>query len=102
MNSFKTSVDNLRSISDAAAPLTSDDNAELAYLMAGADVAMMCSALLHHGPQHLGTVLADLQRWMEEKEYTSVAQMKGSMSQAAVADPTSYERANYMKVLSSY
>lgn len=74
----------------------------LKMLMAGADVAMMCSALLHHGPQHLGTVLADLQRWMEEKEYTSVAQMKGSMSQRSVAEPAAFERANYMKALNSW
>lgn len=74
----------------------------LKMLMAGADVAMMCSALLHHGPQHLGTVLADLQRWMEEKEYASVAQMKGSMSQRSVAEPAAFERANYMKALNSW
>ena len=74
----------------------------LKMLMAGADVTMMCSALLHHGPQHLGTVLADLQRWMEEKEYSSVAQMKGSMSQRSVAEPAAFERANYKKALNSW
>lgn len=74
----------------------------LKMLMAGADVTMMCSALLHHGPQHLGVVLHDLQRWMEEKEYSSVAQMKGSMSQRSVAEPAAFERANYMKALNSW
>lgn len=74
----------------------------LKMLMAGADVAMLCSALLHHGPQHLGTVLADLERWMEEKEYHSVAQLKGSMSQRSVAEPAAFERANYMKALNSW
>ena len=58
---------------------------DLARRMAGADVAMLCSVLLEKGPQHLATVLADLQQWMEEKEYSSVTQMKGSMSQRSVA-----------------
>jgi dihydroorotate dehydrogenase (fumarate) len=72
------------------------------YLMAGADAVMMTSVLLKHGIQHLGTVLADLTRWMEEHEYSSVAQMKGSMSQASVADPEAFERANYIRTLESY
>jgi dihydroorotate dehydrogenase (fumarate) len=71
-------------------------------LMAGADVAMLCSALLHHGPQHLGVVLKDLQQWMLDHEYVSVSQMKGSMSQRATADPAAFERANYMRALNSY
>ncbi len=74
----------------------------LKMLMAGADVTMMCSALLEKGPQHIATVLNDLQRWMEEKEYVSVAQMKGSMSQRSVAEPAAFERANYMKALNSW
>lgn len=74
----------------------------LKMLMAGADVAMMCSALLHHGPQHIATVLGGLQQWMEEKEYASVAQLKGSMSQRSVAEPAAFERANYMKALNSW
>ncbi|MBE0646128.1 MAG: dihydroorotate dehydrogenase-like protein [Bacteroidetes bacterium] len=74
----------------------------LKMLMAGADVTMMCSALLEKGPQHLGVVLNDLQRWMEEKEYVSIAQMKGSMSQRSVAEPAAFERANYMKALNSW
>jgi dihydroorotate dehydrogenase (fumarate) len=74
----------------------------LKMLMAGADVAMMCSALLHHGPQHIATVLNDLKMWMEEKEYESVTQMKGSMSQRSVAEPAAFERANYMKALNSW
>lgn len=72
------------------------------YLMAGADAVMMTSVLLKHGIQHLGTILADLVRWMEEHEYSSVAQMKGSMRQAAVTDPEAFERANYIRTLESY
>ncbi|MCB2206458.1 dihydroorotate dehydrogenase-like protein [bacterium] len=74
----------------------------LKMLMAGADVTMLCSALLEKGPEHLGTVLNDLQQWMEEKEYDSVTQMKGSMSQRSVAEPAAFERANYMKALNSW
>jgi dihydroorotate dehydrogenase (fumarate) len=74
----------------------------LKAMMAGARVAMMTSALLKHGIDHLETVLADLKAWMEEKEYESIRQMQGSMSRRAVADPSAFSRANYMKVLSSY
>jgi dihydroorotate dehydrogenase (fumarate) len=74
----------------------------LKSIMAGARVAMMTSALLKNGVEHLDTVRAELLRWMEEHEYESVSQMCGSMSQRNVPDPTAYERANYMRVLSSY
>jgi dihydroorotate dehydrogenase (fumarate) len=72
------------------------------YLMAGADVAMTTSALLRHGPGHIETLVNDMTAWMELRNYESVRQMKGSMSQSKVADPTSFERANYIKVLESY
>ncbi|RPI09976.1 MAG: dihydroorotate dehydrogenase-like protein [Zetaproteobacteria bacterium] len=71
-------------------------------MMAGARVAMMTSALLRNGVAHIGTVLQGMQAWMEEHEYASVRQMQGSMSQKSVAEPAAFERANYMKVLSSY
>jgi dihydroorotate dehydrogenase (fumarate) len=74
----------------------------LKLLMAGADVTMLCSALLKHGPGHIKTVLHDLEQWMTENEYISVHQMKGSMSQKSVKEPTAFERANYMKSLQSY
>lgn len=71
-------------------------------LMAGADVTMMCSALLKHGPDHIEKVLTETEKWMVENEYSSVTQMKGSLSQKSVADPAAFERANYMKSLYSY
>ena len=74
----------------------------LKSMMAGARIAMMTSALLHDGIDHLRGVLADLTQWMEEHEYVSITQMQGSMSQKAVAQPAAFERANYMKVLRSY
>jgi dihydroorotate dehydrogenase (fumarate) len=74
----------------------------LKMLMAGADVTMMCSALLKNGPQHITKVLGDLEAWMIEHEYVSVRQMKGSMSQKNIPDPSAFERANYMKALNTY
>ena len=74
----------------------------LKAMMAGATVAMMTSTLLAHGIGRLMHILNDLQEWMEEHEYESIRQMRGSMSQQAVADPAAFERANYMKALSSF
>jgi dihydroorotate dehydrogenase (fumarate) len=74
----------------------------LKAMMAGANVAMMTSTLLANGIGRLMHILNDLQEWMEEHEYESIRQMRGSMSQQAVADPAAFERANYMKALSSF
>jgi dihydroorotate dehydrogenase (fumarate) len=74
----------------------------LKAMMAGARVAMMTSALLRHGIEHLTQVRADLLQWMEEHEYESIQQMQGSMSQQSVEEPSVFMRGNYMKVLSSY
>ena len=71
-------------------------------MMAGARVAMMTSALLKHGIGYLDTVLTELLQWMDEHEYDSIRQMQGCMSRNAVPQPAAFERANYMKVLSSY
>ena len=74
----------------------------LKAMMAGASVTMMTSALLQHGMGRLMHILTDMQEWMVEHEYESIQEMKGSMSQRAVADPAAFERANYMKALSAY
>ncbi len=74
----------------------------LKVLMAGADIAMLCSALIRHGPRQIGVVERDLVAWMEEHEYQSVAQLKGSLSQKNCADPSAFERAQYMKAISQY
>ena len=79
---------------------TSEDAIKL--LLAGADVTHMCSALLHHGPEYLGEVLKGIEQWMEEKEYSSVTQLKGSVSHANATDPEAFERSNYIKVLNSF
>jgi dihydroorotate dehydrogenase (fumarate) len=70
--------------------------------MAGACVTTIASEFLQHGVQRIPEMLAEITKWMEKHEYISIKQMKGSMSQGAVADPAVFERANYMKVLSSY
>ena len=74
----------------------------LKAMMAGAKVAMTASNLLHSGEQAIGPVLSDLEAWMKEREYESVQQMQGSMSQKSVKEPAAFERANYMKVLGSF
>ena len=74
----------------------------LKAVMAGANVAMLTSELLANGPQRLTNILDDMQVWMEVHEYESINQMHGSMSQQAVAEPAAFERANYMKLLSSF
>ena len=74
----------------------------LKSMMAGAQVAMMTSALLENGIGHIANVLRELRSWMEEHEYESIQQMQGSMAARSVANPAAFGRANYMKVLSSY
>lgn len=74
----------------------------LKAMMAGAKVAMMASNLLHNGEQAIGQILNELEEWMKEREYESIRQMQGSMSQQSVKEPAAFERANYMKVLNSF
>jgi len=74
----------------------------LKAMMVGAKVAYMASAVLRHGIEHVARVRSDLLTWMEEREYQSIEQMQGSMSQRRVAEPGAYERANYMTVLQSF
>jgi dihydroorotate dehydrogenase (fumarate) len=71
-------------------------------LLAGADVAMMASVLLANGPEYLGFMLDGLGAWLDDHEYDSVRQMRGSMSQRAAPDPAAFERSQYMKALTSY
>jgi dihydroorotate dehydrogenase (fumarate) len=70
--------------------------------MVGADVANLCSVLLKEGIGKIDELLQGVTTWMEEHEYESVEQMKGSMSHKSVPEPAAFERANYMKVLNSY
>ncbi|MEW6206917.1 MAG: dihydroorotate dehydrogenase-like protein [Acidobacteriota bacterium] len=71
-------------------------------IMAGASATMMASELLKNGLGRIREILREMIHWMEEHQYSSVQQMKGSLSQINVAEPAAFERANYMKVLASY
>jgi dihydroorotate dehydrogenase (fumarate) len=71
-------------------------------LMAGADVAMSTSAVLLHGPGHLNVLADGARTWLERHGYASVAELRGSMSQRKAADAGAFERANYIRVISSY
>ncbi|MBE2237543.1 MAG: dihydroorotate dehydrogenase-like protein [Caldilineaceae bacterium] len=71
-------------------------------VMAGANVTMMTSELLRNGVQRMGLVVQEMAQWLEDHEYHSLAQARGSMSQKNVAEPAAFERANYMKVLQSW
>lgn len=74
----------------------------LKMLMAGADVTMLCSVLLRRGIAHLRVMEREMREWMEEHEYESVEQLKGSMSQKNCPDPSAFERAQYMRALKTY
>jgi dihydroorotate dehydrogenase (fumarate) len=71
-------------------------------LLAGADATMLAAALIRHGPSWIGSMLTEIERWLENKEYDSVEQLKGSMSLKNCENPSAYHRANYMKALTSY
>ncbi len=71
-------------------------------MLVGADVVAMASVLLQRGPGYLKQLQQELLEWLEEKEYESVEQLKGSMSRIRCSDPSELERANYMKALISY
>lgn len=74
----------------------------LKMLMAGANVTMLCSALLARGIEHLQSVEKEMKEWMDEHWYESVEQMQGSMSQMRSPNPSAFERAQYMRAITSY
>jgi dihydroorotate dehydrogenase (fumarate) len=69
------------------------------YLFVGADVVMTASALIRHGVGYMRTLLDGLRVELEQREITSVSQIRGKMSRKAVADPTAFDRGNYIKIL---
>jgi dihydroorotate dehydrogenase (fumarate) len=74
----------------------------LKMLMVGADVTMLCSALMRHGIGHLKVVEEEMTHWMHDHEYESVAQLKGSLSHKNCPDPTAFERAQYLRAVGSH
>lgn len=71
-------------------------------LMAGASITMMTSELLANGVERLTEIERDLKQWMERREFASVEEMRGTLSQQKVEDPSAFERANYVRVLQSW
>lgn len=71
----------------------------LKALLAGADAVYLCAVLLEEGPEYCRTLLNEIDHWLTEKEYKSIRQMQGSVSQACVIDPAVYEHSNYMDVI---
>jgi dihydroorotate dehydrogenase (fumarate) len=95
----------LRGRVDASLAITSgihDAHALAKALLAGADVGMVASAIYQDGLEQVGRILRGLQDWMKEKEYDSVEQLKGSVSQQNCPDPEAFARGNYMKALTSF
>ena len=74
----------------------------LKMLMAGADVTMLCSVLLRRGIEHITLIERAMSEWMEDHEYESIEQLKGSMSQQNCPEPAAFERAQYMRALATY
>lgn len=79
-----------------------DAQGALKAVLAGAKVAMLCSALLEKGINHLKVVAQGMREWMEEREYASIHEMRGSMSQKNIADPSVFERVQYMKAIAGF
>jgi dihydroorotate dehydrogenase (fumarate) len=71
-------------------------------LLVGADATELCSVLMRHGIKQIGVIERELVAWLEKNEYESVAQLKGSLSQKNCEDPSAYERAQYMRAISTY
>jgi dihydroorotate dehydrogenase (fumarate) len=68
----------------------------------GADVAMVCSTLYKNGLGHLRTINRELSQWLERHEFKSLGELRGSLSQRKVEDPTAFERAQFVKAVTTY
>ena len=71
-------------------------------LMVGADLTMLCSALMRHGIQHIQRIEMEIAAWLEEHQHKSLGEIKGIMSQKNCPDPSAFERAQYVHGLSTY
>ncbi|MEN8167564.1 MAG: dihydroorotate dehydrogenase-like protein [Pseudomonadota bacterium] len=79
---------------------TTEDAIKL--LLAGADVVHLCSLLLEQGPKAIGPILSGIEAWMEEKGFETLEDVRGRVSQISVADPSEFERSNYVHILDSF
>ncbi len=93
-----------RKIDASIAATTGVQRAEqvVKYLLVGADAVMTTSSLLRNGPQHMADLVRGLVLWMHERDYASISQIRGALSQDKADDPTAFVRANYVEALSSY
>jgi dihydroorotate dehydrogenase (fumarate) len=71
-------------------------------VMAGADVTMLCSALMRHGIEQIQRIEMDVVAWLEQHEYNSLGEVKGIMSQKNCPDPSAFERAQYVRGLTTH
>ncbi len=76
-----------------------DARTALKVLLAGANVAQLCATLFKNKPQYIGTMLREMEAWLTEKEYTSLRDIRGVLSQKSCPDPEAFERAQYIKIL---
>lgn len=74
----------------------------LKALLVGADVTHLCSVLLHEGPEYIAVLKQELEDWLEQHEYDSVEQMKGSLNKSCAINPAALEHSNYMSVIKNY
>ena len=74
----------------------------LKLLLVGADVTHVCSAVLKHGASKITEMLKEVEQWLQDNEYSSVQQLKGSVSKGKAINPIAFERLNYLEVLKSY
>jgi dihydroorotate dehydrogenase (fumarate) len=89
-------------VSLAASTGVSSSREIIKYILAGADCAMTASALLKHGISYITHMLDEIEEWMRVRNFETIDQWRGKMSQRNVHDPTLFERANYIKVLKGY
>jgi dihydroorotate dehydrogenase (fumarate) len=74
----------------------------LKYLLAGADVVMVTSALLKHGLSHMKTLVGGLENWLASRDLETLDRIRGRLNYCGIGDPNGFVRANYVRVLQSY
>jgi dihydroorotate dehydrogenase (fumarate) len=91
-------------VSASLAATTGVDTADevIKYLLVGADAVMTTASLLRHGVDHMATLRAGVEAWLKAREFASVDEMRGLLSQKKIADPQAFERANYIRILQAY
>ena len=81
----------------AASTGVHDGTALIKQILAGADAVQVASTLYKNGKGQIAEMLKTLEDWMEKKDFSSLADFKGKMSQAKSSNPASYERVQFMR-----